>query len=278
MKQKLFITTIVFILVFSTVVSAATIKDVNQDHWAYQSVMKLVDEGLIQLYEDGTFRGNDKISRYQLAEIIAKILEKIDSGSVKASTQDMELLRKLSVEFREELVDLAVQGEAFAEQIKSIEQKNIIQDEFMTEIKDVDVSLLKDRIKDLSEKIKNVESDVSQIIESILRIKQLENRLALIEEDSNKQTVLIEENQKQIEELRTLNLQTTDEIIEALQNRISINDTRIRSLQDEVNTLKSELNSKDNQISSNLEVDKKADQNYLYGIAGVGLLLLLLSN
>ncbi len=278
MRQKLFITTIVFILIFSTVVSAATIKDVNQDHWAYQNVMKLVDEGLLQLYEDGTFRGNDKISRYQLAGIVAKILEKIDSGSVKASTQDMELLRKLSVEFQEELVDLAVQGEAFTEQIKSIEQKNIIQDEFMAEIKDVDVSLLKDRIKDLSEKIENVESDVSQIIESILRIKQLENRLALIEEDSNKQTVLIEENQKQIEELRMLNLQTTDEIIEALQNRISINDTRIRSLQDEVNTLKSELNSKDNQISSDLEVDKEVDQNYLYGIAGVGLLLLLLSN
>lgn len=277
MKQKLFITTIAFVLVFSTIVSAATIKDVAQDHWAYQSVKKLVDEGLLQLYEDDTFRGNDKISRYQLAEIVAKILEKIDSGNVKASTQDMELLRKLSVEFQEELVDLAVQGDAFAEQIKSIEQKNIIQDEFMTEIKDVDISLLRDEIKDLKEKIRNVESDVSQIIYSIIRIKQIEERLTTIEEDSNKQKSLIEENQKKIEELRELNLQTTDETIEALKNRISINDTRIKSLQDEVSTLKSELNSRNNQVTE-LEVDKGDEQNYLYGIAGVGLLLLLLSN
>lgn len=277
MKQKLFITAIAFILLFSTVVSAATIEDVPQDHWAYQSVITLVDEGLIQLYEDDTFRGNDKVSRYQLAEIVARLLENIDSGSVNASAQDMELLRKLSVEFQEELVDLAVQGDAFAERIKSIEQKNIIQDEFMTEIKDVDISLLKDQIKDLSEKIRNVESDVSQIIDSIIRIKKIEERLAVIEKANTQQNSLIAENQKQIEELRKLNLEATDETIEKLQNRISINATRIRSLQNEVNTLKSELDSKNNQLTD-LEVKKKEDQNYIYGIAGVGLLLLLLSN
>jgi len=277
MKQKLFITTIALILLFSTVVSAATIEDVPQNHWAYQSVTKLVDEGLLELYEDDTFRGNDTISRYQLAEIVARLLENIEGGSVSASAQDMELLRKLSVEFQEELVDLAVQGDAFAKQIKSIEQKNIIQDEFMTEIKDVDISLLKDQINSLSEKIRNVESDVSQIIDSIIRIKQIEERLTIIEEASTKQGSLIEENQKQIEELRELNLKTTDETIEDLQNRISINATRIRSLQSEVNTLKSELNSKNNQITD-LEVKKEDDQNYLYGIAGVGLLLLLISN
>lgn len=270
MRRKLFIITITFIFVFSTFVSAATIKDISKDHWAYQSVKKLVDKGLLQLYEDDTFRGTDKVSRYQLAVIAARILEEIDSGTVNASAQDMKLLRKLSVEFQEELVSLAVQGDAFSKQIKAIEQKNVIQDEFMTEIKDVDISTLKTEIESQKERISNVESDVSQIIDSILKIKQIEEKLAV-------HGSLIEENQKQIKELKETSIQISDETMESLKSQISINDTRISSLQDEVNKLKSQLESKNNQINE-LELEKNNKQNYLYGIAGVGLLLLLLSN
>jgi len=277
MKKKLVILTLIFVLSFSTFITAATIADIPSDHWAYQSVKTLVDKGLMELYEDGTFRGNDSVSRYQLAVIVARILEGVDSGTTSVSSQDSDLLRRLSLEFRDELVDLAISGEAFADKIKQIEQKNIIQDEFLAEIKDIDIQTLKNEINDLNNRIGSTESDVTNIVDTILRIKKIEEKIAVIEKDSREKSIIIEENKKQIEELKQLNLETTDETIRNINDRISINATRLNSLQDQVRTLQTELEAKDLQIEE-LEVENSNYKTYMYGIAGAALILILLSN
>lgn len=277
MNKKLIALTLIFVLTGSIFITAAPIADVPSNHWAYQSVKYLVDKGLMELYEDGTFRGNDSVSRYQLAVIVARILEGVDRGTTSISGQDADLLRKLSLELRDELVALAVSGEAFADQIKQIEQKNIIQDEFLAEIKDVDIENLKKEINDLNKRISSTESDVTNIIDTILRIKQLEEKVALIEKDNKEKELIIEENSKKIEELKQLNLDITDETIRNLNDRISINATRINSLQDQLRTLQAELQAKDLQIEE-LETENKNYKTYVYGLAGVALILLLLSN
>ncbi|NLG80740.1 MAG: hypothetical protein GX492_13110 [Firmicutes bacterium] len=86
---------------------AAEIKDVPKDHWAYQAVKTLVDKGYLAVYGDGTFQGGKPVDRYTLAVVIAKILREIETGKVGATPEDVELLRKLSGEFREELVQIA---------------------------------------------------------------------------------------------------------------------------------------------------------------------------
>lgn len=86
---------------------AAEIKDVPKDHWAYQAVKALVDKGYLAVYGDGTFQGGKPVDRYTLAVVIAKILREIETGKVGATPEDVELLRKLSGEFREELVQIA---------------------------------------------------------------------------------------------------------------------------------------------------------------------------
>ncbi|MGE5586810.1 MAG: S-layer homology domain-containing protein, partial [Clostridia bacterium] len=86
---------------------AAEIKDVPKDHWAYQAVKTLVDKGYLALYGDGTFQGGKPVDRYTLAVVIAKILGEIETGKVGATPEDVELLRKLSGEFRQELVQVA---------------------------------------------------------------------------------------------------------------------------------------------------------------------------
>lgn len=86
---------------------AAEIKDVPKDHWAYQAVKALVDKGYLAVYGDGTFQGGKPVDRYTLAVVIAKILREIETGKVGATPEDVELLRKLSGEFREELVQTA---------------------------------------------------------------------------------------------------------------------------------------------------------------------------
>lgn len=45
------------------------------DHWAYDAVQKLVDNGIIIGYPDGTFRGNRAMTRYEFAMAISRMLD-----------------------------------------------------------------------------------------------------------------------------------------------------------------------------------------------------------
>ncbi len=49
-------------------------KDVPTDHWAYAYVKHLIDIGLLGGYEDGRFRGNEPVTRYELAAIVSKLI------------------------------------------------------------------------------------------------------------------------------------------------------------------------------------------------------------
>lgn len=49
--------------------------DVQPDHWAYRAVKYLTDIGLLGGYEDGMFRGDRPITRYELSLIIAKLVQ-----------------------------------------------------------------------------------------------------------------------------------------------------------------------------------------------------------
>lgn len=55
------------------------LKDVPQDHWAYEFVHQLVLDGVITGYPDDTFKGDHAISRYELATMLYKA---INNGAV----------------------------------------------------------------------------------------------------------------------------------------------------------------------------------------------------
>ena len=56
--------------------SKTTFPDVPQDHWAYKFVEKAKELGLMQGYPDRTFRGNQQVTRYELAAILARLVER----------------------------------------------------------------------------------------------------------------------------------------------------------------------------------------------------------
>lgn len=86
----------------TTFAAANPFSDVPAGHWAYASVTKLAAEGVIEGYGDGTFLGNRNITRYEMAQMIAKAMAKNPQGASKAE------LDKLAAEFREELDNLGV--------------------------------------------------------------------------------------------------------------------------------------------------------------------------
>lgn len=55
---------------------AATFSDVPADHWAAKYVETVRELGLMDGYPDGTFRGGQPVTRYELAAIIARMAEK----------------------------------------------------------------------------------------------------------------------------------------------------------------------------------------------------------
>ena len=95
-----------------TVSAANPFADVDTSSWAYQAVSQLSDQGVVEGYPDGTFKGDKNVSRYELAQIIARLMAKEDSlnDSQKAAVQ------KLSAEYADDLQNLGVR-------VKELEKK-----------------------------------------------------------------------------------------------------------------------------------------------------------
>lgn len=87
-----------------TVNAANPFTDVSADDWAYQAVASLSDEGVIDGYPDGTFRGDKHVTRYEIAQIVARLMAKEDT----LNASQKETLAKLSSQYANELKDLGV--------------------------------------------------------------------------------------------------------------------------------------------------------------------------
>ncbi|MEN6414718.1 MAG: S-layer homology domain-containing protein [Veillonellales bacterium] len=107
MKKTLILTlALVFVLSIGSAAFAAAnpFVDVPAKHWSYDAVAKLAQAGLIDGYNDGTFRGDKTMTRYEMAQVVAKAMAKSD----KASAENKALVDKLAVEFSSELQNLGV--------------------------------------------------------------------------------------------------------------------------------------------------------------------------
>lgn len=94
-------------------VSAANpFADVDTSSWAYQAVSQLSDQGVVDGYPDGTFKGDKNVSRYELAQIIARLMAK--EGTLNDSQR--ATVQKLSAEYAGELQSLGVR-------VKELEKK-----------------------------------------------------------------------------------------------------------------------------------------------------------
>lgn len=87
-----------------TVSAANPFTDVSADDWAYQAVASLSDEGVIDGYPDGTFRGDKHVTRYEIAQIVARLMAKEDT----LNASQKETLAQLSSQYANELKDLGV--------------------------------------------------------------------------------------------------------------------------------------------------------------------------
>jgi len=106
MKKSLVsaLTTALVVGAASTTFAAANpFSDVPADHWAYDAVTQLAADGVIEGYGDTTFQGDKSITRYEMAQMVAKAMAKTD-----VSATDKAMIDKLAAEFADELNNLGV--------------------------------------------------------------------------------------------------------------------------------------------------------------------------
>ena len=99
-------TTLMLGMTSTSFAAANPFSDVPAGHWAYDSVTKLANEGVIEGYGDGTYRGNRNITRYEMAQMVARALARTPKANISSSSRAE--LDKLAAEFRDELDNLGV--------------------------------------------------------------------------------------------------------------------------------------------------------------------------
>ncbi|MDO4203480.1 MAG: porin [Selenomonadaceae bacterium] len=114
MKKSLVsaLTTALVVGAASTTFAAANpFSDVPADHWAYDAIAQLAAEGVVDGYGDGSYRGEQEITRYEMAQMVARAMAK---GASSAA------LDKLAAEFAQELNSLGVRVAALEKKVDNV--------------------------------------------------------------------------------------------------------------------------------------------------------------
>jgi len=88
MKVKL-IASVVLMLFVVFAFAQLPLKDVPVNHWAYDAVKTLVEAGVLTGMPDGTFQGNQPLTRYQAALAFKKLIDYLSKSLPYASSDEL---------------------------------------------------------------------------------------------------------------------------------------------------------------------------------------------
>jgi hypothetical protein len=97
--------TLAFVLSASAAWAAtSTYDDVQPDHWAYNALDYLTEQGVLEGYPDGYFKGDRTLTRYEFAQAIARLLDTIAEGN---SDEQVNIMAEtLRAEFSDQLAEM----------------------------------------------------------------------------------------------------------------------------------------------------------------------------
>ena len=108
MKKSLVLAMAMALCVTASAYAANPFSDVPAGHWAYDSINKLAAAGVIEGYGDSTFGGDKLMTRYEMAQIVAKAM-------AKGANVD-----KMAAEFADELDNLGVRVAALEKKADNV--------------------------------------------------------------------------------------------------------------------------------------------------------------
>lgn len=238
MKKSLWIVLLALLAIWGIGMTslAAEIKDIKPSHWAYKSVKMLVDKGYLSLYEDSTFRGDKIVTRYQLAEVLAKVLNGMSTGLVSPAENDTKAIRAVAVELRKELVEVIQNQDLFNQNLNQLRKNQVV----------------------LKEDIARSQQQVLEIIDQLILLKELEEdfRQASVEREQIKEQISALESRMSAGLSTNLD-QINSQFLE-VKDSTHANSEAVVALQRENQHLKEEINN----------LSSKNDRMLYYIIAG----------
>ena len=100
----------------TTFAAANPFSDVKADHWSFDAVAKLAQEGVIEGYGHNSFRGDSHITRYEMAQMVAKAMANQD----RANAEQQAMINRLADEFSNELNSLGVRVSRLEDRVGNV--------------------------------------------------------------------------------------------------------------------------------------------------------------
>lgn len=138
MYKKVLLTTVAMVISSITFAVANPFSDVPIGHWSYNYINNLANKGILKGYPNYVYKGDEKVSRYHLAVVTARILANYEQNKASMTKEDFQKLKELTLEFGDELILLGY---------KTID--------------------LNDKFKGIKEDVSNLKKDVNQIKTSL---------------------------------------------------------------------------------------------------------------
>lgn len=134
MKKSLVLAMAMALGVTASAYAANPFSDVPAGHWAYDSVAKLAQAGVVDGYADGAFAGEKLITRYEMAQIVAKAM-------AKGANVD-----KLAAEFADELDTLGVRVANLEKKADAVKISGEVRAHYAASDNGADESILRTRL------------------------------------------------------------------------------------------------------------------------------------
>ena len=134
MKKSLVLAMAMALGVTASAYAANPFSDVPAGHWAYDAVNKLAAAGVVDGYPDGTYGGEKLMTRYGMAQIVAKAM-------AKGANVD-----KLAAEFADELDSLGVRVANLEKKADNVKITGQIRYNYVSRDNNADESTLRTRL------------------------------------------------------------------------------------------------------------------------------------
>ena len=113
MKKHLALLAATAVLGVTSAFAANPFSDVTPQDWAYQAVAQLAAQGVVNGYPDGTFQGQHNITRFEMAQMVAKAMVQQD----RVDAEQNAIINRLANEFSAELNNLGVRTAALENKV-----------------------------------------------------------------------------------------------------------------------------------------------------------------
>ncbi|WP_019553285.1 S-layer homology domain-containing protein [Propionispira raffinosivorans] len=100
----------------SAFAAANSFSDVPKDHWSYAAINQLTKDGIIEGNGDGTFAGDRSMSRYEMAVVVARAVDHLQT----ANPADQALVEKLEKEYASEMKNLDAKYTALDKRVDNV--------------------------------------------------------------------------------------------------------------------------------------------------------------